>query len=276
MVTLNESALFIGHDDDERRRRFEKHGMLLMPNVFNPQELRTIRQCFTSHVESQDRSLDCDDQVPDHDILKKYPRFVQPHRHLDTAPGVLAKKHLVDTRLWTAVENLIGPAHGAQSMFYFKPPGARGQAMHQDNWFLQAHPETCIAAWIAVDDANEENGGLQVVPGTHKSEIICHGEADRSVSFSRDSVTLPPGFKAVQTTMSAGDVLFFHGSLVHGSLPNRTRDFRRALIYHYIPRASVEVARSYQPLIRSDGTECRIQESPMGGPCGNGWGLEEV
>ena len=113
MVTLNESALFIGHDDDERRRRFEKHGMLLMPNVFNPQELRTIRQCFTSHV-SQDRSLDCDDQVPDHDILKKYPRFVQPHRHLDTAPGVLAKKHLVDTRLWTAVENLIGPAHGAQ------------------------------------------------------------------------------------------------------------------------------------------------------------------
>jgi len=37
--------------------------------------------------------------------------------------------------------------------------------MHQDNLFLQAHPETCIAAWIAVDDCDGENGGLKMVPG---------------------------------------------------------------------------------------------------------------
>ena len=29
-----------------------------------------------------------------------------------------------------------------------------------------AHPETCLAAWIAVDDVDAENGGLAVVPGS--------------------------------------------------------------------------------------------------------------
>ena len=62
--------------------------------------------------------------------------------------------------------------------------------------------------------------------------------------------------------MKAGDVLFFHGSLVHGSRPNSTTDrFRRSLIFHYVPRASVEVSRFYLPLLAPDGTEVTIAES---------------
>ena len=54
----------------------------------------------------------------------------------------------------------------------------------------------------------------------------------------------------MQTEMRAGDVLFFHGSVVHGSRPDRPTDrFRRSLIFHYMPRASVEVSRFYLPLI---------------------------
>ena len=48
----------------------------------------------------------------------------------------------------------------------FKPPGARGQAFHQDNYYLLVQPYTCVAAWLAVDRSWPENGGLQVCPGT--------------------------------------------------------------------------------------------------------------
>jgi hypothetical protein len=66
--------------------------------------------------------------------------------------------------------------------------------------------------------------------------------------------------------MAVADVLFFHGSLVHGSLPNTSFDrFRRSLIFHYVPESGVEVAKFYQPLISADGREVRIDKSVGGG-----------
>ena len=147
---------------------------------------------------------------------------------------------------------MVGPAYAAQSMFYFKPPTARGQALHQDNIFLQAHPETCIAAWIAIDDCDGENGGLRVVPGSHRYEIICPDEADPDESFTSTEITLPEGMSTVQTELAAGDILFFHGSMVHGSGPNRSSDrFRRSLIFHYVPVDSTEIATVLQPSPRA-------------------------
>ena len=174
------------------------------------------------------------------------------------------------------MQDLIGPAYGAQSMFYFKPPTARGQALHQDNLFLQAHPETCLAAWIAVDDCNGENGGLIVLPGSHRIQILCPDEdADPEESFTDKTIRVPDGVERVQTEMKAGDVLFFHGSLVHGSRSNSSPDrFRRSLIFHYVPQSSLEIARFYLPLIAPSGEDVLVAESPEGGPCGVGWTSE--
>lgn len=85
---------------------------------------------------------------------------------------------------------------------------------------------------------------------------------------------MPDGVERVQTEMQAGDVLFFHGSLVHGSRSNGSPNrFRRSLIFHYIPQSSVEIARFYLPLIAPSGEEVPVAESPDGGPCGVGWSV---
>ena len=69
--------------------------------------------------------------------------------------------------------------------------------------------------------------------------------------------------------MEPGDVLFFNGTLVHGSYPNTTTDrFRRALIGHYIDGAAEQVAQFYHPALRMDGTPLELAESPSGGACG--------
>ena len=205
-------------------------------------------------------------------MLRRYPRFVHPHRHTDRAIGLIARRLMLDRRIFDVVEDLIGPAYAAQSMFYFKPPTARGQALHQDNAFLQAHPETCLAAWIAVDDCDAENGALMVVPGSHRIQILCLEPADDDVSFTNLKVPVPEGVEIQQTEMRAGDVLFFHGSMVHGSNPNTSADrFRRSLIFHYIPQASREVAKFYDPLITAAGDELSIAASADGGACGEGW-----
>jgi ectoine hydroxylase-related dioxygenase (phytanoyl-CoA dioxygenase family) len=166
---------------------------------------------------------------------------------------------------------LLGEAPiAAQSMFYWKPPGARGQALHQDNFYLKVHPGTCIAAWVAIDPADRENGGLSVVPGSHRMDLFCPEEADPGTSFTREFVPVPSGLNSVPTNLDAGDVLFFGGNLIHGSEPNRTADrFRRSFICHYIGESARELSRWYRPIYRFDGTEVEIGDATGGGPCGD-------
>ena len=249
---------------------YAANGVILVPGVLTPEEIDHIREVFTTEVESS-TALKHDDHLAGDDILSRYPRFVHPHRHLDTEAGRLARKLLVDQRLLKIATELIGPTYGAQSMFYFKPPTARGQSMHQDNMSLQSHPETCLAAWIAIDDADADNGGLMVVPGSHTNEILCHDQPASADSFSAMEIRMPPGLSKTQTKLRAGDALFFHGNLVHGSLANKSDRFRRALIFHYVPQASVEVSKFYQPLISPEGEEVYMTESVGGGPCGEAW-----
>ena len=250
---------------------YERLGAVQIRGLLSPDEVAEIRDEFMAQVEA-DRSVGFDDRLPADDILARYPRFVHPHRRTDLAMGRLARRWMLDPRIMGRVAAMIGPAFAAQSMFYFKPAGARGQALHQDNLFLQTHPETCIAAWIAIDVCDIANGGLMVVPGSHRYELNCLGEADIDESFTSAGLILPDWMSTVQTTMKAGDVLFFHGSMVHGSNANHSTDrFRRSLIFHYVPQGSTEIAAFYNPRLTQGGDEVVISAAVGGGVCGEGW-----
>ncbi len=72
------------------------------------------------------------------DPLKMYPRVMHPHRFDETA-----RRYLLDHRLEAILADLFGEEPlAAQTMLYFKPPGARGQALHQDNFYLKVEPGT--------------------------------------------------------------------------------------------------------------------------------------
>lgn len=257
----------------DSKLEFERDGAELVRGLLSLADAGTIRTTFMQQVESDRAALGADDHLAKDDILSQFPRFMQPHRRSDLSAGTVARQFMGDSRITEIVTRLIGTAHGAQSMFYFKPPTARGQAMHQDNYFLRSYPETCLAAWIAIDDCDGENGALSIVPGSHRMEVVCPEESDARESFTRGLVRPPEGMTAVQTQMKAGDVLFFHGSLVHGSLPNTSVDrFRRSLIFHYVPTASQEISRWYLPMIDlKTGGDVFTGEATGGGPCGDGW-----
>ena len=77
-----------------------------------------------------------------------------------------------------------------------------------------------------------ESAGLQVAP------------RDRyTVHFTDLVVEPPPGLTPQMMELEAGDVLFFNGSVIHGSTPNTSADrFRRSLIFHYVPASTVEMS----------------------------------
>jgi ectoine hydroxylase-related dioxygenase (phytanoyl-CoA dioxygenase family) len=175
-----------------------------------------------------------------------------------------------DPRLDRMMTELMGRSPiFVQTMLYYKAAGARGQALHQDNFYLRADPGTCIAAWLALDDCDEENGCLQVIRGTQNLPMLCTIPADTTKSFSDVTVSLPEEMQPEAVIMKRGDVLFFNGSLIHGSFPNSSKDrFRRALIGHYISGEAQRVGQFYQPAYNMDGTLVELENSPDASRCG--------
>ncbi len=269
---MNRPAQDVGLTE-EGKAQFDRDGFLVLRGLFSPAEAAAIRDAFMA--ENADGPVpglsSIGEGVTDPaDPLAFYPRMMNPHSQPGRAVGRIARDFLLDARLEPVLTGLLGEEPvGVQTMFYFKPAGARGQELHQDNFYLRVKPGTCLAAWLAVDDVDAGNGGMKVVPGSHREEVACPQKADAAVSFTTDYVPVPEGMEAVHCEMKAGDVLFFNGSLIHGSTPNTSADrFRRSLIAHYVPRHSQELSPWYRSPLTFDGAVVEIAEATGGGPCG--------
>lgn len=254
-----------------------ENGFHVARGLFSPGEVAEIRDTFmAANVDGPVPGLSEIKQNGDKigysesDPLRFYPRMLHPHRHRELPVGLVSLKYMLDIRLFPILRDLLGEEPVAvQSMFYFKPPGARGQALHQDNFYLRVAPKTCMAAWFAIDDADEENGGMVIVPGTGRMDIVCPEKADSTQFFTSEHIPVPAGMRKAQTNLKAGDVLFFNGSLIHGSYPNRSKTrFRRSFICHYIPRSSTELARWYESPMSFEGELVYFKGASGGGPCG--------
>ncbi len=257
----------------DHKTQFEHDGFLVLRGLFAPAEAAAIRDAFMeANADGPLPGLSSigEGVVDPADPLLFYPRMMNPHLHPAREVGTIAHDFLLDPRLEPVLAGLLCEEPlGVQTMFYFKPAGARGQELHQDNFYLRVKPGTCLAAWLAVDDVDADNGGMKVVPGSHLGEVACPQKADSAVSFTTDYVPVPDGMEAVHCDMKAGDVLFFNGSLIHGSTPNTSQDrFRRSLIAHYVPRHSQELSPWYKSPLAFDGSVVTIAEATGGGPCG--------
>jgi len=156
-----------------------------------------------------------------------------------------------------------------QSMYIFKQPRIGGEiTSHQDSCFLWTEPrQSCLGLWLALHDANLENGCLWVRPGSHTEpvrrrfarkaneqegmEFIQQVPEEESVAWEgklpdnwQPAVSCEGLFEAgfIPVEVKAGDVLVFAGQLDHLSLPNFSSDPRHTFQLHLVegPNAGVE------------------------------------
>lgn len=160
-------------------------------------------------------------------------RFIQFHRHLP-----LHEKYMLHARILDVLEVLIGPdVMAMQSMFFLKPPQQRGQAYHQDSFYIKTAPDTLCGAWIAIDDCDEENGCMYFIPGSNFDPIYQDvAKPDDTGEFHIDLTEIAgvDEHSEIPAIAKAGDVIFFHGHLIHRSKQNTSPDrYRRAYVCHY-------------------------------------------
>lgn len=163
------------------------------------------------------------------DPTHQYPRLINMHGW-----DVASKDWATDSRILDYIAALIGDeAVLQQTMLYFKPPGGRGQGLHQDQQYITIEP--LVGMWMALEPSDEEVGCMTVAPGTHKLGMLGVQPADTSESFTDVQTVMPESAVETPLLMDAGDVVFFHGKTVHGSYANRSADrWRRSFICHYV------------------------------------------
>jgi phytanoyl-CoA hydroxylase len=121
-----------------------------------------------------------------------------------------------------------------QSMALIKPPGGREKPWHQDHAYFDFPLETkIVGVWIALEEANVENGCMRVMPGWHRRGPLTHFQL-RDWQICDDEMSdLQP--QRVAVPLKAGGCLLFDSFLPHGTPTNDTAQGREAVQFHYLP-----------------------------------------
>ncbi len=128
--------------------------------------------------------------------------------------------------------------------FYCKPnnPLEHGSTWHQDNYAGKSPDgNNYLNLAIALDNADETNGALMVVPGSHKwGDMPCNPKANFATDDNGrlytaapigNNIQLPQDANVVKLTYNAGDVLVVNGLLVHKAEKNNHPTRWRRTIY---------------------------------------------
>lgn len=250
---------------DSKCRQLKQEGWCLVERMFSEAEVDAYLSHYMAMRQTSQPGDDWPYEPEASDPLRRYPRIIHPHKF-----DQKSLDFMIDPRIGEFFKSALGKEPFAvQTMIYFKPAGSRGQALHQDQTYLRVQPGTCYAAWLALDDCDEENGCLEIVPGTQDLPILCNIEADLTKSFTHDTVPLPPGSKPMPVKMKAGDVLFFNGSIIHGSGPNSSANrFRRSLIGHYADGDCAAIGDFYKEAWTFEGEQINLDISAHTTTCG--------
>ena len=253
--------------------QFHRDGWCIVDGLFNDAEISAIEAFFEIYKTNGQAVYDSGFRIEQIDPKQQQVRAMHPHRYSERA-----KQWALQPRVMSVLAALLGrPALMVQTMYYFKPPGAKGQGMHQDNFYLLAAPATCIAAWTAIDAATEDNGCLWVVPGSHRHQIHCPKEVPGKEwnNYGDSHINpFPRDAKPIRVEVPRGATMFFGGQLIHGSGPNRTADrSRRTFIGHYVDDATTSLSKFYHPIHNAAGeVVSTVAVHQGGGPCGDGAG----
>jgi hypothetical protein len=116
-----------------------------------------------------------------------------------------------------------------------KPPHARTELpWHQDNGYTPLVPEEYLTCWLALDEAELDNGCLWVIPGSHRHGTVRHQNGAGPFRVGHDG----PDTDGMPVPVRRGSVLVFSSLLMHRSGPNTTDRARRAWILQYCGKAT--------------------------------------
>lgn len=160
----------------------------------------------------------------------------------------ISSAHLKHSRVWDMLANdritgyvsdLLGEnVVGWGSHFFCKMPrDGKRVDWHQDCSYWPLTPTKAVTVWLAIDDADLDNGGMEVFTGSHTHGLIDFEASDADAGNVLDqNVENPEQYGELKhTPLSAGQISIHSDLLLHGSAPNDSDRRRCGLTLRYCP-----------------------------------------
>lgn len=202
---------------DEVVAAIERDGGVIIDNFLSPEDVEAFRRDMTPYVDSYDN---CKDEFSGHQTKRVGAVFAKSRKaatvathplYLGAAERLINKPYTIATpegsfdmhpglRIGVTQVIQIGPGQGAQGLHRDQMVVLWRNPEHQRDMRLQV--------MVALTDFTAENGGTNVIPGSHKW----------------DDKRVPDPSEAIPTEMKAGSAALFVGTTYHGGGTNRTED----------------------------------------------------
>jgi ectoine hydroxylase-related dioxygenase (phytanoyl-CoA dioxygenase family) len=245
------------------RERFDRDGWALVPHFLTPREVEALRSS-ADELASKGAHLQADAEI---DGARYQVQTAGGRRgEIAVARGALRKITFAssaseevallrnDRRVLKLMESVgvTSPRWIVDQINLKAPRVGTGFPWHQDSAFVAWQQRDSIAKYgganlvIALDRADEVNGGFEVLSGTHAGGAVnfAYDTSDTNAgAFDESRRTLIP--------LDPGDAVVFHPYLAHGSGPNGSPLQRRLVALWFIGAPAITPRR------RDDGSAAK-------------------
>lgn len=220
---------------------FRRDGYLIARGLAAPQTVAAIRRVAGEHLAAHvgpleleadlgypgaPSSRDAEGGGAVRRLLQAYQRD-EVFRRWVTSPGLVVR-----------LRQLLGPtvlmpqAHH-NCIMTKEPRFSSDSRWHQDIRYWRYRREDLVTAWLALGREHRANGGLQLIPGSHRMKLA--PERFDEARFLRDDL---PGNRDLlaapeMVELEAGDVLFFHCRLLHAATRNHGRQAKLSAVFTF-------------------------------------------
>lgn len=227
--------------DNIIKSKFQEDGYVLIPNFLTAQEVEEMRKNFNRvikdivpHMPSKDVFYE-GEETPE--TLKQ---LIDLHEHDSYFNEVLTNGKFKDIAELLLEDKVIG-----KNLEYFNKPAKIGKPTppHQDGYYFMLNPSIAVTMWMALEPADEENGSVKYVKGSHLTGMRPHGRT-QTLGFSQgitDFGTADDEANLVNIPANPGDLLIHHSLTVHLAGPNQSNTrSRKALGLIYFGESAKE------------------------------------
>jgi ectoine hydroxylase-related dioxygenase (phytanoyl-CoA dioxygenase family) len=219
---------------EEQVAHYRTEGYLVVNSVLNAEELaeldNTINELTTRALSGEDLSQILELEPEEVDGQRVARRIYNPFDQHESFRNAATSPCMLDR-----IESLIGPNFNLQHSKLNMKPARVGSVVewHQDLTYFPHTNDDLVTTLVYLDDATEENGCLQVLP-RHHHHYFNHFDTDgRFTGMISEDLSDGRFGRPVSLPAPAGSVIFMHCITPHSSLPNRSSQSRRTLIFEY-------------------------------------------
>ena len=160
-----------------------------------------------------------------------------------------SKIHLLVPALWGLLKNesILNPITkilGANVLCFgtsfISKPGLDSKkyvAWHQDTTYWQLSEPKAVTAWLALTPSKKENGCVVVLPETHINpmpHIIDERDENNMLGRREKLATQIDEKNLVNLELNPGQMSLHDGQIIHGSLPNHSKNPRIGFVMRFI------------------------------------------